>query len=507
MTAQSIAQLSPIQARGPGRRDRKRWDEAVPPMLRPLVRAYLLGYASTVAPRLLTLLLQHLTRRQHKQQKPTAIASQRPAEPFLASLQRILRAGVDWQRFPAFCAVIVGGSTFLEPPLRAVFDRLASHLSAIARRRLSRWFASFIAAWLSLRLLQSRQTPGFTDTVAESNGGGAGAAKPKTVRYAGRTLDLTLFAVTRALDVIGGELWHRRKLRRQAAGKWTAAEAAVSRLTDPAVFALSSGVIMWTWIYLPSRLPRAYNKWIASAAAVDARLIEALQRCRRGELRYGEDTGQAPLLGSMCADYGWPAAWGDPARSVPFPCEMVHMGRGPSCEYHALARFARSFRWALATYLPLSLLLAVRRGPGPARAAGLRRALLSAARSSAFLGAFIALFYYGVCLARTRLGPHVVGRDAAARQRIDGGYCVGAGCLLCGWSIVLEKPGRRKDMALFVAPRALATLFPRRYALDKQWRETLAFAASTAVVFTCVLENRARVRGVLGGVLGSVLRP
>ena len=39
------------------------WDHAFPPVLRPLVRAYLLGYASTVAPRLLTLVLQHLTRR------------------------------------------------------------------------------------------------------------------------------------------------------------------------------------------------------------------------------------------------------------------------------------------------------------------------------------------------------------------------------------------------------------------------------------------------------------
>lgn len=365
-------------------------------------------------------------------------------------------------------------------------------------RRLSRWFSSFIAAWLGLRLLQSKQTPGFTDTVPSPAGG-----EPKTVHYAGRTLDLTLFAVTRALDVIGGELWHRRRLRRQTSPRrWTPLESAISWLTDPAIFALSSGLIMWTWIYLPSRLPRAYNKWIGSAAAVDGRLIEALQRARTGALRYGEDTGCADLLGSMCADYGWPREWGDPARSVPFPCEMVHMGCGPSCEYHALSRFARSFRWAMATYLPLSLLLAVRNP----NLAGLRRALVSAARSSAFLGAFITLFYYGVCLARTRVGPYAIGKDAPARQYIDGGICIGSGCLLCGWSIVIENPGRRKDMALFVAPRALATLFPRRYGLEKQWRETLAFALSTAVVFTCVLENKARVRGVLGGVLGSVLK-
>jgi hypothetical protein len=89
-------------------------------MLRPLVRAYLLGYVSSVAPRLLTLLLQHLTRRKLKRQAqepattPAGAQPQKNGEPFLEALQRILRGGLDWQRFPTFCAVLVGGSTLLE---------------------------------------------------------------------------------------------------------------------------------------------------------------------------------------------------------------------------------------------------------------------------------------------------------------------------------------------------------------------------------------------------------
>ncbi len=155
---------------------------------------------------------------------------------------------------------------------------------------------------------------------------------------------------------------------------------------------------MWTWIYLPARLPRAFDKWIASAAAVDARLIEALRRCRSGEVQYGQDTGQSALLQGMCVDYKWPVEWGDPAKSIPFPCDMVHMGCGPSCEYHALHRFYRSWRWSMATYLPLSLLLVARKP----NLKSLLRAVVAASRSSAFLGAFITLFYYGVCLARTK---------------------------------------------------------------------------------------------------------
>lgn len=260
---------------------------------------------------------------------------------------------------------------------------------------------------------------------------------------------------------------------------------------------------MWSWFYFPSRLPRAYSQWISTAAAVDARLIEALRRCRKGELRYGEDTGQAPLLQAMAKDYSWPMEWGDPARAIPYPCEMVHMGCGPSCEYHALSRFVRAFKWSMTTYLPLNLLL-VARNP---KLRAVKTALISASRSSAFLAAFITFFFYGVCLARTRVGPHLIGKDRISRTKIDAGICVGSGCFLCGWSILLEASGRRKDMGLFVAPRAMATLLPRRYPMEKQWREKVVFAISVAIVFTCVQENPGRVRGVFGKILAKVLLP
>ncbi|KAI1325918.1 integral membrane protein [Xylariaceae sp. FL0255] len=474
----------------------QRIDDVVPPFLRPLFRAYVLGYASSVAPRLLTLALQHAMRRQ----KSRGLANGSPPphdshqqSSFLASLRHILCSGLDPKRFPTFCAALVGGTTLFEIIVIRLVKRLRFQLSDIARRRLSRWISSFIAAWLSLRLLQSKKTDRYAETKTDED------VKERTIWYAGRTLDLTLFAATRALDVVIGELWARRKERRVTANRWSSLDCFISTFTDPAIFASSCAFIMWAWFYTPSALPRSYTKWISSAAAVDARLIEALRRCRSGKLQYGKETGQAPLLQVMCEKYKWPLEWGDPVTAVPFPCEMVHMGCGPNCEYHALSRFCRSFKWSMATYLPLYIIARKK------NVAGMRKALISAAQSSSFLATFITLFYYGVCLARTRVGPHILGKHAEARQTIDSGVCVGTGCFLCGWSILFETASRRKDMALFVAPRALATLLPRRYPLDKQWRETFIFAFSTAIVFTCVRENKARVRGVLGNVLGSVL--
>lgn len=259
---------------------------------------------------------------------------------------------------------------------------------------------------------------------------------------------------------------------------------------------------MWAWFYYPETLPRSYNKWITSAAAVDMRLIEALRRCRNGEWQYGKDTGQASLLEPMCAEFNWPPIWADPSMTVPIPCEMVHMGSGPSCEFHVLNRFLNTWKWSMATYFPLTLGLALR---NPSRKAVIR-AFTSACRSTTFLSTVITLFYYGVCLSRTRIGPRVLGTSTECQQKIDGGLCVGTGCLMCGWGILIETPSRRKDISLFVAPRAMATLLPRRYPLEKQWRETLVFAVSTAIVFTCVKENPDRVRGVFGRLLRMVMR-
>lgn len=84
-------------------------------MFRPLLRAYLLGYAFSVGPRLLALALHHalkLARRQHK--AADGPAEDKPEPQLLESLTKTVRAGLEWQRFPTFCAALVGGSTLLE---------------------------------------------------------------------------------------------------------------------------------------------------------------------------------------------------------------------------------------------------------------------------------------------------------------------------------------------------------------------------------------------------------
>ena len=413
----------------------------------------------------------------------------------------VLRGALAINRFPTFCGVLVGGSTLLELPIQRLLVGLfhALHFprgqgTAQRLRVFARFLATAIAAYSGLALLNSTPGPaphshGVSATVRERaigplctaslSGelassvdlpkvlGGPLVAIPSSAlnvflgepRLAGRTIDLTLFAVTRATDVLVGELWARRKTSRIAKGRWTSLESTIGQLTDAVVFAGSASLVMWAWFYLPDRLPRAYNKWIGDAAEVDARLVTALRRARLGEFFYGKNTGQAPMLQGMCRDYGLPLEYGDPATCIPLPCEVVHMGTGTSCEVHAVSRFLRAYRFSLAMYLPLNLLIKARSLSGRA----IQQAVKDALRSSAFLAAFISLFYYGICLARTRLGPRLLSRYGFTAQDWDAGLGVGAGCTLCGWSILIEAERRRQEIALFVAPRAAATFFPRRY--------------------------------------------
>jgi hypothetical protein len=326
---------------------------------------------------------------------------------------------------------------------------------------------------------------------------------------AGKTLDLTLFALVRALDVVVSSIWDRMPART------TPRANRISQATPPLLFCFSAATIMHAWFYSPSRLPRAYNTWIAAAAGLDHRLLLALRHARYGTWVYGKDTGMASLLGSLCHDLGLSEELGDPAVTIPIPCEVVHMGCSKSCEKHALVRFWRGWLFAAKMYGPLQLLIVARHmwnkaRPGN-RLAGLTRpvllnALENMARSSAFLGAFVAFVYYGVCLSRTRLGPKLLSYSTVTPQMWDSGLCVLGGCLLCGTSIFFEQSRKRLEVLFFVLPRAAATWFPRRYLPEHQWKEHLAFTLSAAVLLTTAQQNPTRVRGVFGKVLHGVMK-
>lgn len=216
---------------------------------------------------------------------------------------------------------------------------------------------------------------------------------------AGKTIDFTLFTTSHAISVLVLALWARTKYSRHQPNH----PSTLSRLADPAVFSVSTALIMRAWLYFPQSLPRTYNHWIHKAANVDPRILSALRLARTRDWAYGSDNGDLnQVLRGASKELGLPEEWGDPAISVPVRCEVIHSGCGPSCEIHALWRFWCGWKLGMKTYLPLQLILRTARNPS---LDSLTASIAPAARSSLFLGAFISLFHYTVCLCRTRLGP------------------------------------------------------------------------------------------------------
>lgn len=80
-----------------------------PQPVRPLIRAFLYGYASSCGPRLLSLILRYVRRSLAKRDRPEG-----KDETLYAGVLRILRGGFEWNRWPTFCAAFVGGSTLLQ---------------------------------------------------------------------------------------------------------------------------------------------------------------------------------------------------------------------------------------------------------------------------------------------------------------------------------------------------------------------------------------------------------
>ena len=167
----------------------------------------------------------------------------------------------------------MGGYTFLQWPLRLLFDYASILIrgKGIPSRRLrdasrdaSRFLAALISAWFSLEILNNKAITRFDrkdseeaakqqeHLVAKSTGLtlqnarmlDSEVSQASSPVLAGKTVDLTLLAVTRAVDSIVVNI-HRHSYP-SFANTATASSTlkAISRYTDTLIFALSSGTVV-----------------------------------------------------------------------------------------------------------------------------------------------------------------------------------------------------------------------------------------------------------------------
>ena len=192
---------------------------------------------------------------------------------FLQQIYSVLVGSFAFRRLPTFCAALVGGYTFLQWPLRLLFDyaRTLSTGRGVPSRRLrhasyaaSRFLAALISAWFSLEILNnkaiaridrkdSRQAAqdqqhivaNCTDlTLQTARILDSEVSQASLPVMAGKTVDLTLLAVTRAVDSIVVNLYRRSYPSFANTPLASSTLTAISRYADTFVFALSSGTVV-----------------------------------------------------------------------------------------------------------------------------------------------------------------------------------------------------------------------------------------------------------------------
>ncbi|KAF9547949.1 hypothetical protein EC957_007462 [Mortierella hygrophila] len=323
------------------------------------------------------------------------------------------------------------------------------------------------------------------------------------------TIDYSLFAVVRALDVFG-----HVAVKNKWGPRWLGSYGAV------AVFVLACTEIMFSWLYEPERLPGPYAFWITKMARMDKRLLETLRAVRTGEVQFKRVNPPHVhnLLTGLCEDIGLNPQMGDFALRSRLPCEVVHQGITKSCEVHTGYRWIQGFMVSTGIYLPVHLLPALlspkaffnRLQENPV--ATVSSTLMATARSSAFLATYIALIWYGICTWRSKVMPitmKLTGKRYTSNV-VDHIYGPLLGSFMCGFSVLVEKPHRRAEMALYVLPRAIYSMWSRIMAgrLSRKVEmtgEALMYAVSMSMLLTGMRWKREMVRPSMQGLLGWIV--
>lgn len=172
---------------------------------------------------------------------------------------------------------------------------------------------------------------------------------PKGLGTASPTIDLTLFAVVRAMDTLVRAIpalmqgrGKGRALGPQGGMKIDSARNQLARLSESnnrqlyskvfsfagrtvrsqaegLTFVFACAIIMYNWFYSPERLPPSYVKWITNLASMDERLLLALRSLRNRHPHvwvYGNKKSTPAcidLLGALSESLGHPYSWGDPS--------------------------------------------------------------------------------------------------------------------------------------------------------------------------------------------------
>jgi hypothetical protein len=231
-----------------------------------------------------------------------------------------------------------------------------------------------------------------------------------------------LLALVRGMASLGGRAWLRR-----------------TPYAPEALFALTTGQVMYSYVMYPASIPPNYYRFILSTGPMHEEVLQAMRRAARGRPQDMAKLREAYVRLGGVANHGpFPLTHDSPAH---LPCPILHPDRA-TCAAATWSTYTRAFRTMIPAYavvhgLPLALRLRVSR---------VLPTLLAIAQSTSFLASFVAGCMAVACAMRR---PHC--REA--------GYHYWFLAFTAAGVIFTEQPRRRLELGMYVLPRALESIF------------------------------------------------
>ncbi|WOL09569.1 hypothetical protein Cni_G18322 [Canna indica] len=210
---------------------------------------------------------------------------------------------------------------------------------------------------------------------------------------------------------------------------------------DSLLFSLACAQVMYAFVMRPESLPKAYQDFIQKTGPVAEPVYKAVRECCRG--------GPVDII-SLSAYLSNKKGCSMNMIEYPsiIPCSVIHPDSN-SCLVHNTAAASETFRktfplYFSLTFVPFVVLHLQKFLESPAWTSW--RAVQGAVRSTTFLSAFVGVFQGVICLHRK-----VANKDHKLVYWLAGA--------ISALSVLLEKKTRRAELALYVLPRAVDSLW------------------------------------------------
>ncbi|KNC99600.1 uncharacterized protein SPPG_04988 [Spizellomyces punctatus DAOM BR117] len=221
---------------------------------------------------------------------------------------------------------------------------------------------------------------------------------------------------------------------------------------DSLIFALASAQIMYAYSLHPSTIPKSFYKFILTTGPIPERVLQYVRMNNAGDAL---DVGD--VVQTIQKHHATVQAVDEVMRmgALPkaIPCTVLHPWT-QACNLNSAWVFKKVFKKILPVYLTLTFvpmaLLKLKefiRQPVPLG----RRALSNALRSSIFLSVFVSSYQWLICGQRNLIKLNFLSGDHKLAY-----WIIGA---LASLSIFIEDGKRRAELAMYVLPRGVDSLY------------------------------------------------